>query len=485
MMARQKFIIPLLVAALLQACAAPSGKAPAQTKQKGSGSGYAVNADSNLTALFNESKVVSQSPAMMKFIADAAAEPDNPELLYNLGYNHMQSGINNRNARELKLATQYLTRVLAMVPGNQSVLNALYNVYYDDTFNNRYLTAYDTARDTWSQLTESSRATMNPPSLAHYAATLMWQEKNHQPNHQQLREILLLATRENPQNEKAYIQLAKLYSEDHYFALALATLKLGAETITNSADLYKTIGITYEQRAEANNCSYEHRSDIANSAKYYKLAVPLKPDDAQLHYNLAYAFFDQDLEQLGLNETGLALELGKQVGDLALNAQHYSMLGMHSKANSLLNMALSQGYSTAEAEVHEIYMNQGDWQNAAKSFDNYLKARTTYTVYDLIKSDIIARQTQQPPMIANQKISLGSDWEEALFNFWSTKISSDDLKKQAHNACEKTEYYFYTGYRDLSDGQSAQAKTKFAAALNQNTYRFIERPLARLFLQQK
>lgn len=479
----QTFIVPLLCALLLQACAAPSTKsgrlqAPANPTP-------AAVVDKALSALFDESRAITQAPLMLKFIAEATAEPDNPERLYNLGYNHMQMGVNNHDARELKLATQYLTRVLSMVPGNQSVLNALYNVYYDDTLNNRYLTAYDTARDTWSQLAEPTRLTMNPPSLARYVATLIWQEKNHQSNRQELRDILLRATRENPNNDKAYIHLAKLYSEDRYFALALATLKLGAENITDSADLYKAIGMTYELRAEANNCNYEHPGDIAQSAKYYKLAVPLKPDDAQLHYNLAYAFFDQNLQQLGLNETGLGLEIGKQSGDLALNAQHYSMLGMHAKANSLLNMALSQGYSTSEAEVHEIYMNQGDWQDAAKSFDSYLKGRSSFTVYDLIKSDIIARETQQRPLVTDQKISLASDWEEALFNFWSAKISSNELKRQAHNSCEKTEYYFYTGYRDLSAGQSELAKTKFTAALNQNTYRFIERPLARLFLQQK
>jgi predicted Zn-dependent protease len=478
----RNIIIPLLCIALLQACNAPVNhqRLPPQTGK----TVQAPVADAELAALLAESRALTTSPAMLKFIAEAEAQPDNPEHLYNLGYNHMQLGVNNHDARDLKLAAGYLNRVLALVPGNQSVLNALYNVYYDDTFNNRYLAAYDKARDTWLQLTESTRLTMNPPSLARYVAQLIWQEKNHQPNRQELRETLLRAIQENPNNDKAYIQLAKIYSDDHYFALALATLKLGAENISNSADLYKTLAITYEQRAESTNCNYEHPGDIANSIKYFKLAVPLKPEDAQLHYNLAYAFFDQNLQQLGLNESGLAMELGKQAGDLALNAQHYSMLGMHDKANKLLNAALSQGYSTAESGVHEIYMNQGDWKNAANSFNNYLKAQTSYTVYDLIKSDMIANQTQQRPAIINQKISLGSDWEEALFNYWSAKISSEDLKKRAHNACEKTEYYFYTGYRDLMAGQQAQAKTKFTAALNQNTYRFIERPLARLFLQQ-
>jgi lipoprotein NlpI len=58
------------------------------------------------------------------------------------------------------------------------------------------------------------------------------------------------------------------------------------------------------------------------------------------------------------------------------------------------------------------------------------------------------------------------------------------LKKQAHTSCEKTEYYFYTGYKDLQAGQTSQANSKFNAAIAQNTYRFIERPLARYFLQK-
>jgi hypothetical protein len=311
-----------------------------------------------------------------------------------------------------------------------------------------------------------------------------WQESQHQPNHQQLREILLNAMQEHPRNDIAYIELAKLYSEDHYFTLALATLKLGAENIHDSVELYKAIGLTYEQRAEANGCNYEHSSDIANASKYYKLAIPLKPTEQSLHYNLSRTLFDQNLNNLALYEADIALELEEGKTDFAIAAQNYSMLGNNKKANALLHRAMDNGYTMSETGYHEIFMNEGDWKTAARGFSAYINSRTSYSVYDLIKSDIIAQQSQEKPWLVNKKISLNSDWEENLFKYWDTKITADELKKKAITSCEKTEYYFYTGYQDYRDGKIELAKSKFSAALNQNTYRFIERPLARYFLQK-
>ncbi|RYZ88485.1 MAG: hypothetical protein EOO68_26395 [Moraxellaceae bacterium] len=129
-------------------------------------------------------------------------------------------------------------------------------------------------------------------------------------------------------------------------------------------------------------------------------------------------------------------------------------------------------------------MNNGDWKNAAAGFDSYVKSHDKFSVYDLMKSDMIAQQAQVQPWLPSNKITLSNAWEKALFNYWGENISADELKKLANTRCEKTEYYFYTGYRDLLSGNKTQANTKFTAAMNQNTYRFVERPLAQYFLQR-
>lgn len=437
-----------------------------------------------MASYFQTSKSIDDSSTVNQLIQAALKDPSNTEPLYSLGYLHMQNGIRNKSAPELALAEIYLNEALTQFPGNQSILQALYNIYYDNTLRSRNEKAFSQAKVVFMQLPESLRPTMNPPSLAKFGATFTQQEKEHQPNRQALRDILLEAIHESPQSDNPYIQLARLYREDHYFALAIATLKLGAENISNSAELYQAIADTYTKRADVNGCNYEHASDIRNAGKYYQLAMPLKPDDQALHFALSQSFFDQNLNQLGLNEAKIGLDIKPSSASISLNAQNLSTLGYHTQALASLQQALAQGYSVKDAGYHEIYMNQGDWKNAAVGFTDYIKTREKFSVYDLIKSDIIAQQAQLQPWLLNKKITAGNKWEQALLNYWDARISEDDLKKLANTSCEKTEYYFYTGYKDLQAGNKILANDKFTAAINQNTYRFIERPLARYFLER-
>lgn len=430
------------------------------------------------------SQKVNSNPLVITLIKKALADPQNTEPLYGLGYLHMESGISHKNASELALAIVYLKEVLTQFPGNNAVLQALYNVYYDNTLRSRSPNSFESAKAIFVQIPESARGELNPPSLAKFAATAYQQEKNKQPDRQALREILLAATQESPQNENSYIQLAKLYSEDRYFPLAIATLKMGEENNKTSANLYKAIADTYVKRSEVNGCNYENPLDIQNSSKYYQMAIPHNPEDQALHTALSQAFFDQNRNQLGLHEAQLALDIKPTKESISLKAQHLSTLGFHTQAIELLQNAVGQGYSLSEVGYHEIFMNQGDWKKAAEGFNAYVKNRSKFSVYDLIKGDIIARQAQIQPWLLAKHVSVNNKWEQALLNYWQAHISADDLKKIALTRCEKTEYFFYTGYQELQTGKTAQARTKFKAALDQNTYRFIERPLAAYFLQK-
>lgn len=470
-----KYLLTLLLLILVSSCTAQ------KTAEKKNLTPVPAH-EHKMASYFQTSKKINASPTVDQLIQTALKDPSNSEPLYSLGYLHMQNGISNKNVQELELAEAYLTEALRQFPGNQSILQALYNIYYDNTLRNRSTDAFDKATAIFTQLPESLRPDVNPPSLAKYGATLVQQEKDRQPDRQALRNILLQAIHEAPLTDTSYIQLARLYREDRYFALAIATLKLGAENIPNSADLYQSIGETYTKRADVTGCNYEHKSDIQNAGKYYQLAMPLAPDSQKLHFALSQSFFDQNLGQLGLNEAQIALELKPTRESISLNAQNFSTLGYHQKALSLLQQAIAQGYGPNDVGYHEIHMNQGDWKKAAISFSSYVKSREKFSVYDFIKSDMIAHEAQAQPWLMSSNVSIGNTWEQALLNYWASRTSAEDLKKMANTSCEKTEFYFYTGYKDLISGKKAQANSKFTAAINQNTYRFIERPLARYFL---
>lgn len=474
----------LTIALLLTSCNNTSHLAVAKPEIKST-------ASNKLAALLQDSKKTNPSTNIAQLVQNVTQTNNDPQSLFELANAHIQSAYTHQNIREHDLAITYYNEILKLLPGNQAVINALYKIYYDDTLNNRNALAFAKATEYFKQIPEQARAKLNPPSLAQFVARKLQQEAQHQTtNNQALREILLRAIQEQPQNDNTYIQLAKFYSDDRYFSLALATLKLGAENITDSVELYNAIASTYENRANINKCNYEYPKDIINATKYYKLAIPLSPNNSPQHYKLAGTLFDQNLGYLGLYESELALALNQTSTNLSISAQNHSMLGYSKKANEFLELALKNGLPISDVSYHEIAMNGGDWQKAAIGFAAYIKTREHYSLYDLIKSDIIWQQAQQQtqpqpqPWLVNKKIDLTSDWEQHLFNYWTKKISSEELKKVAFNRCEKTEYYFYTGYHDYRNGQLAQAKIKFSEALKQNTYRFIERPWARYFLQQ-
>lgn len=475
----------MLVPLLLSSCAAPNNIKADARKSNDKKTAIAVPSNAHKMSLqLASSQEVNTNPLVIAFVKKALADPKNTEPLYGLGYLHMESGISNKNTSELELAEAYLKEVLTQFPGNQAVLQALYNVYYDNTLHSRTTSAFANAKTIFLQIPENARGELNPPSLAKFAAVAYQQEKDRQSDRQALREILLAAIQESPQTDNAYIQLAKLYSEDRYFPLAIATLKLGAESNQSSADLYKAIADTYVKRSEVNGCNYENPTDIQNSSKYYQLAIPLKPDDQALHFSLSQTFFDQNRNQLGLHEAQLALDIKPTKESISIKAQHLSILGYHTQALALLQTAVDKGYSLSDAGYHEIYMNQGDWTNAAEGFNAYIKSRTKFSVYDFIKGDIIAQQAKLQPWAMSKQIATNNKWEQTLLNYWQARASADDLKKMAFTRCEKTEYFFYTGYQDLQAGRTAQAHKKFKAAIDQNTYRFIERPLATYFLQK-
>ncbi|HSC67765.1 MAG TPA: hypothetical protein VLC79_08750, partial [Cellvibrio sp.] len=277
---------------------------------------------------------------------------------------------------------------------------------------------------------------------------------------------------------------AKMYREENYYPLAMATLKLGEQKITSSQGLYEAIANTYEARAEASGCSYEKSAYLKDAIHYYQKAVPLAPDDAEIHYALARLYLDQDLYQLALHESSILMELKPTAENIAFAAQNYSIQGNEQKAHSLLDQAKAKGLNKSDPAPHEIYMNSGDWMKAALSFNEYLQTQKNINVYDLIKADIISQQadTDFAKVAPQKQLIFNSEWEAAIYAYWTNKMTRSQLEQTAKNRCERTEYFFYSGYRDYRSGQTASAKASFSAALAQNTYRFIERPLARHFL---
>jgi len=410
-------------------------------------------------------------------------QPSNPEAFFNLGIAYLNEDEANKSTKNHKAALTAFHKVLKLAPGNIATLKAIYDIHYDQAMRGED-NGFKNAKKTFNEIPPAQRNNLNPPSLARFVYLYIVNKETRGKNTIDIYNALLSASVEQPSNDKAYLQLARMYREQTHYPLALATLKLGEESIKDSPELYKAIASTYEAKAELNGCSYEKTTDLYAAIEYYKRAIPLDPDNANLHYHLAQLYIDNNLYPLALNETTIILALDPSAKNLALAAQHYSIIGNQQKANELLERAKNAGLTYSDSAFHEIYMNSGQWQKAASSFTEYLHAQKHINVYDVVKADIIGQQADiEFSMLAKDKnIRFNNEWEAAIFAYWTNKISSNQLEKNVRNSCERTEYYFYSGYRGLQLGNKHFAKQQFASVMQQKTYRFIERPLARYFL---
>lgn len=440
------------------------------------------------------SSAKNQAPSLVADLEkQLERDSNNPELHYKLGFAYAAQAETTKSATDRKSAIREFNKVLQLVPGNENTLAALYNIYYEDVVKGDNA-SLEKAKAIFNQLSPPMRQQMNPPSLAHFLQLYIEQKNSAEKSSTEksideksthsLLDALLTATREQPDGDKAYTQLAKMYRSQGLYPLAIATLKLAESNGVQTQDFLHTLAETYEARAEGSGCAYEHPESLYRAATYYQKAISLAAEKPDLHYQLAQAFIDNNHYQLAINEMDIVLQLSPTAENYAWAAQTWSALGNTQQAFKLLDQARQQGLAESDTAYHEIYMNAGDWMKAALSFTGYLQAQQEISVYDAIKADIIRDQTEWDfsKLTRGKKLAVRNEWEGAVYAYWTEKISRHDFEKAASNRCERTEYYFYSGYRDYRAGKTVEARQNFHAALQQHTFRFIERPLASYFL---
>jgi tetratricopeptide (TPR) repeat protein len=180
------------------------------------------------------------------------------------------------------------------------------------------------------------------------------------------------------------------------------------------------------------------------------------------------------------------LALEESADNFAYAVQHYALLGFHDKAKTYLQRASALNLSTADSTFYEVPMYAGRWDEAAAAFIDYIEQEKIISVYDVLIHDIIFDQAGKSSDALKEKtITPDGEWDKKLLAFWEGDISAKDLQSSVANTCEATEYFFYTGYREYQAGDRDAAIKKFAAATEEKTFRFIERPLAQHLLNKK
>ena len=294
------------------------------------------------------------------------------------------------------------------------------------------------------------------------------------------------AIQEQPYSDASFIQLAKLYTNQSYYPLAIATLKYGAEYNPESVDLLKNIASTYESRASADGCHYANLDWINRASRYYLQAIPLQPQEADLHLKLARSFMDRDMPKLAAYEIQLLLEIQPSANNYAFAAHNFALMGKREMASQYLDNAKTAGLLASDSAYHEVYMISGNWLKAALSFTDYVQSQKHLNVYDAIKADILSQESKinLTPLVAKKQVEYLNDWQTLIHAWWQGKMTDDKLQLVVTNKCEQAELFFYSGYKAMLAGDLTKAKSAFNKTIDQNTFRFVERSLAKRFLAE-
>lgn len=428
-------------------------------------------------------KTAAKTTAILQAEKARDQDPDNPEKWFNLGMLYWHDYEEHVRPFSRDQAIKSFQSVLKIIPGNVSTIKALYKIYYRSLILGD-IESFVPAKNYFNQLTPEDQKSLNPPSFAQYIHFHYQQEKEKKVNYALLHKILLQAIQEQPYAEASYIQLSKLYAKQFHYPLAIATLNLGFERNPESTDLLKAIASTYEARASAESCHYENSQFIDKASYYYLKAIPLQADSAELHLGLARLFMDRNLPQLSAYETEILLSIQPTAANYAFAAHNFAFMGEQDLAYRYIELAKTAGLLSSNPAYFEVYMTSGDWLKAALSFTDYVQSQKRLSVYDAIKADIITQQSKVnlSRLTSKKDLVYANDWQALLHAWWQGEIAQEKLASFATNKCEKTELYFYTGYKALQSGNKVIAKDAFIKSIEQNTYRFIERPLAKRFL---
>ena len=129
----------------------------------------------------------SVSNSIMKFDTITAAEisaleqqvkqsPNNAELYYKLGLAYVVDAEKNKSPHSRELAIKNFRQVLKRVPGNPATLKLLYNIYYEDIVAGNDQ-AFAKASHIFNQLSSTTQAEVNAPSLAVFLQRYLAQKK--------------------------------------------------------------------------------------------------------------------------------------------------------------------------------------------------------------------------------------------------------------------------------------------------------------------
>lgn len=415
-----------------------------------------------------------------------AENPENPEIHFYLAQQYRDRAKSIAGRQPLDKALHHYWRVLELVPGNVPALVSLYQMYYADT-----LSGVDGAsgqlRRVFNMLPDDVRTEVNAPSFAEYVLAYLQQVVTNKKNTEQSRQLLIQAIAEQPHTPTPYVLLSEMHLEDQRYPLAIAVLNQGLEYSAESPELHQALAEAYEARVGSYECGYEHPDELRTIVEYYRRAVTLSPDDADLRLGLGYAYGRLGLFHLRLDQVSLAWELEKGAAHALGMSHSYSLIGDDQNSKKWLNSLTATQQQEFLYTYREVLLGNGLWERAMHRYRPEMNGKEKMSTFGYLYAELARLEAgveyggQSWPQ---PTIPVDSRWYGRLLGLWQGTVSPQELLREAKNTCERTEANFFVGYQHFRQGDRRAALSSFEAALNEQAYGYTEYSLAQHFYRK-
>ena len=298
--------------------------------------------------------------------------------------------------------------------------------------------------------------------------------------------LLKKGLQENRYFIDGYFYLSEIYKQQKQYDMAAAILKMALKYEKDNKNKYlihKTISSIYLEKFfnDPEQCLSTNKEFLKKIIKELKSRVKLNPKDSDSYKMLSSFYNYLGQNQLAIFNAKKALELEPLSKD-TITGYGYTLI-MSQKVDKFFKIAKSQ----SSDNLTFAYFAIQDWKNAKKYAKLSLKDNPKY-FYSHLKFALSSAMVDGKEALKKYLLNLPKDvevnsWEQSLIDFFTDKISKDELLKRAKNKCQKTEALFYIGFNYLIDGNKEMAKEYFKKVVDLKVYSFVEYTLSKYYLK--
>ena len=415
--------------------------------------------------------------------------PDNPDLLWQKALNSYELAKMEKDKKGIAESADILQNLHLKFPNNERIVLALYDIHYRLVTLGQ-LNEFTNAQKYYGRLSSGAKSQFAPPSLSLFwgrtdnPKVLNDHKKTDEEFYEDIQPILRDAIKENPNFAASYAILAETFLRQGKLNLAKNVSKQALKKFPNNFSLLKKTSSAYTRLATEDGCYYDHIEDIKQGIDFGRKALKQNPKDFELRYDLI------DIYQvvnpvLAINEARILNRL-ENSSDSRINLA--SMLNIYGDKSEALRI-INEENKTLNEYWRSVKTFLAFHENDYRTADKHIRPKISSSIYSYITKGMVRELLGEKNAFARYsakgiRLTEKGSWEESLLQFVSGSLSESQLQEKVKTSCQSLEVIFYSGFKDYTEGDIAQAKVKFNKVIELNLPGMSEHLLSNALLQK-